>query len=81
MIRIVLVGWADDDWRVFRQAQWMGQVRETPEAASKPRLFFDIDEAAYAQARGEFERSTARLGRAEAIACLVGLGATEVRRD
>ena len=42
MIRIVLVGWAENDWRAFRQPQWMAQVRETAEAASLPRLHFDI---------------------------------------
>ena len=76
MIRIVLVGWADDDWRAYRQPQWMAQVRESPEAASLPRLHFDIDADAYKTALAGWDGSS----RVAAVGVLAGLGAVEVRR-
>lgn len=76
MIRIVLAGWADDDWRVYRQPQWMAQVRESPAAANLPRLHFDIEEAAYQAALATWDGSS----RATAVGLLHGLGGVEVRR-
>ena len=76
MIRIVLAGWADDDWRAYRQPQWMAQVRVAPEVASLPRLHFDIEEAAYTTALAGWDGSS----RAAAVEVVAGLGAVEVRR-
>ncbi len=47
MIRAVLVGWKDGDWRLFRQPQWMAEVRRAPEASTRPRRHFDIEEDAF----------------------------------
>lgn len=76
MIRIVLAGWADNNWRVYRQPQWMAQVRDAPEAASLRRLHFDIEEDAYETALAGWDGSS----RAAAVGVLCGLGAVEVRR-
>jgi len=76
MIRIVLAGWADDDWRVYRQPQWMAQVRDSPEAAILPRVHFDIDENAYKTAIAQWEGTS----REAALGVLTELGAEEVRR-
>ncbi len=76
MIRIVLAGWADVDWRIYRQAQWMARVREAPEASTLPRLHFDIAEDAYKAALAGWDGSS----RAAAVGLLRGLGAVEIRR-
>jgi hypothetical protein len=76
VIRIVLAGWADDEWRPYRQPQWMAQVRQSPESARLPRLHFDIDEDAYTSALAEWDGSS----REAAVALLLQFGAVEVRR-
>ena len=50
MIRAVLVGWSNTDWRLYRQSQWMAEVRRTPEASALPRRHFDIEESAFSEA-------------------------------
>ena len=77
MIRIVLVGWAENDWRTFRQPQWMAQVRSTPEAAQLPRLHFDIDEDRYGAALIAWDGSS----REAAIDILCRFGANEIIRS
>ncbi len=76
MIRIVLAGWSDGDWRVYRQPQWMAQVRLAPEAATLPRVNFDIDEAEYVAALAGWDGSS----RGSALDLLERHGAREVRR-
>ena len=80
MIRIVFVGWKDNDWRLYRQPQWMAQVRETPEAATDERLHFDIDENAFKAALAEWNQAGGRSSRESAIEAIRRHGAVEVRR-
>ncbi len=47
MIRTVLVGWSVNDWKLYRQPQWMAEVRRSPEATRLPRHHFDVPEAAF----------------------------------
>ncbi len=76
MIGIVLAGWADHDWRLYRQPQWMAQVREAPEATQLPRVHFDIAEDAYKGALAEWDSTS----RDAAIEALTRRGAVQVRR-
>ena len=76
MIRVVLAGWADDDWRPYRQPQWMAQVRQSPEAARLPRVHFDIAEAAYEAALAAWDGTR----RESAVAALTSRGAMEILR-
>lgn len=80
MIRIVLAGARDDDWRFYRQPQWMAQVREAPEAATWPRLHFDIAEDAYKLALEDWTSAESPRNREAALAVLERRGAVEVRR-
>jgi hypothetical protein len=80
MIRIVLVGWAIDDWRLYRQPQWMAQVRDDPQVASYPRLHFDLAEETYQRLLNEWATSQAKSSREAAEALLTERGAVEVRR-
>jgi hypothetical protein len=80
MIRVVLVGWREGDWRIYRQPQWIGQVRRQPEAAVRPRLHFDIDEDAYKTCLDEWAHAGAGTSRQSALDCLARHGAIEVRR-
>lgn len=80
MIRAVLVGWAEDDWRIYRQTQWINQVRQRPEAASRPRHHFDVDEEAYKACLDEWTRAGAGSSRRTALDCLARHGAVEVLR-
>ncbi|MDB5351344.1 MAG: hypothetical protein JWN86_2591 [Planctomycetota bacterium] len=80
MIRVVLVGWQDEDWRLFRQAQWMAQIRETPAVASRPRIHFDIEEDAYKTAIRDWDTFGSRASRQAALEALGRHGAVEVRR-
>src|SRR4051812_10100165 len=79
MIRVVLVGWAEDDWRIYRQPQWIGQVRRSPEAATRPRHHFDVDEDAYKSCLTEWTRAGAGSSLPAARDCLARHGAVEVR--
>jgi hypothetical protein len=79
MIRAVLVGWAVDDWRLYRQPQWMAEVRRSPESAQLPRHHFDIEDDAF---RVALERWAAQ-GASDlqaATELLAALGAVEVVR-
>ena len=76
MIRIALVGWAENDWRTYRQSQWMAQVRNSPEAAGLPRLHFDIEDEQYKSAIAQWDGSS----RESALAILAGHEAVEIQR-
>lgn len=76
MIRIVLVGWAENDWRTYRQPQWMAQVRNSPEAATLPRFHFDIEEDAYQAVLSDWDGS----GHEPARNVLANRGAIEIQR-
>jgi hypothetical protein len=80
MIRVVLVGWEQGDWRTYRQPQWIGEVRRDPAASGRPRLHFDIDEDAYKACLAEWGRSGAGASREAALAALARHGAAEVAR-
>ncbi|HEX8201116.1 MAG TPA: hypothetical protein VF590_11555 [Isosphaeraceae bacterium] len=79
MLRVVLVGWAEDDWRIYRQLQWIGQVRRRPDAATRPRRHFDIAEEAYQACRDEWTQGAAGASAGAALDCLARHGAVEVR--
>ena len=79
MIRVVLVGWSPRDWRIYRQPQWIGQVRRQPEASSLPRRHFDMDEEAYLAALRDWDASGAGADLDSALEHLGRLGAIEVR--
>jgi hypothetical protein len=79
MIRVVLVGWGEDDWRIYRQTQWIGQVRRQPEATARPRRHFDIDEASYTACLDEWAHDGAGTSQQSALECLSRHGAVEVR--
>jgi DTW domain-containing protein YfiP len=81
MIRIVLAGLADDHWRTYRQTQWMGEVRDSPDLAMRPRLHFDLDETSYRNVLRDWESSGAFASRDAALALLLQAGAVEVRRS
>ncbi len=81
MIRIVLAGLSDDNWRIFRQTQWMGEVRKSPELATCPRLHFDIDEPAYEDLVRDWVAIGAGASRQAAVARLLAALAVEVRRS
>ena len=78
MVRAVLVGWADNDWRLYRQPQWMAEVRRSPEASSLPRRHFDVEETAFRQAVEAWEVERAGSTLSNSIALLERLGATEI---
>ena len=59
MIRAVLVGRAEGDWRLYRQPQWMAEVRRSPDATRLPRKHYDIDEPAFATIVETWEREGA----------------------
>ena len=80
MIRVVLAGWKEDDWRIYRQSQWMGEVRRDPSAASLPRHQFDIGEDAYSTALADWERARAGASRETARDYLARFGAVEILR-
>jgi hypothetical protein len=79
LIRVVLVGWAEDDWRLYRQPQWIGQIRRQPEASARPRRHFDVDEDSYKACLDEWTPAGAGSSRQSALDCLARHGAVEVR--
>jgi hypothetical protein len=78
MIRVVLVGWSENDWRLYRQPQWMAEARRTPEAASLPRRHFDLEDSAFSQAIEAWDRHGAGLNLEAARGRLTRLGASGV---
>ena len=79
-MRIVLVGWAEDDWRIYRQAQWMGEVRSDPEAATRPKRHFDIEEDAFRDVLGRWGPERLGADSQAADSALAAAGAAEVKR-
>jgi len=77
VIRAVLVGPPGGPWRLFRQPQWMAEVRRDPAAAGLPRHHFDIEESAFGEALETLRRSDAGL---DPFAVLDRLGAVAVVR-
>lgn len=77
-MRVVLVGWADGDWRLYRQSRWIGRVRERPEASAWPRWHFEIDEEEFRACLGRWDASGARNDREAALDLLRQCGASEV---
>jgi len=80
-MRIVLVGWAEGDWRTYRQPQWMGEVRADPSATARPRRHFDLDESGYAACLADWKGGTAGTSLQAALATLARHGAVEVVRE
>ena len=80
MIRAVLVGPFDGGWRLYRQQQWMAEVRRDPTAADRPRHYFDVEETAYTQALDALGHSEADPPDLDPFAILERLGAIAVAR-
>jgi hypothetical protein len=77
-VRIVLAAEHGDDWRTYRQPQWIGLVRGRPDAAGWPRHHFDVDETAYLALLERWNRD--RLGGSldSALAALRQAGVAEI---
>ncbi len=80
-MRMVLVGWSQGDWRIYRQPQWIGEVRRDPAAVALPRRHFDVDEPAYLACLEEWKQGTAAASLPQALATLARHGAVEVVRE
>ncbi len=78
MIRVVLVGWSEGDWRISRQEQWMAEVRLDPASTTLPRAHFDIDEDAYRRLLDSWDAEGPGRSRPVAIGALANSGAIEV---
>ena len=78
MIRAVLVGRADCDWRLYRQAQWMAEVRRSPEVTTLPRKHFDIPDDLFTPALDGWGREGAGASLSAATQHLGRHGAVEV---
>ncbi len=73
MIRAVLVGPHEGTWRLYRQPQWMAEVRRDPSATARPRRIFDIEDDAFPLALEALAAPDA-----DGPAILEGLGAVAV---
>jgi hypothetical protein len=80
MIRAVLVGWSDDDWRLYRQPQWMAEVRRSPEASALPRRHFDIEDGDYSRVLAAWAPGSTGSSLADALEVLGRFGAVEIAR-
>lgn len=78
MIRVVLVGRSESDWRISRQEQWMAEVRRNPASTSHPRSHFDIAEESYRRLVDSWVVEGAALSRSAAVEALFRAGAVEV---
>ncbi|RLT12199.1 MAG: hypothetical protein DWI24_06240 [Planctomycetota bacterium] len=47
MIRALLVRNSTGDWRLYRQSQWMSEIRRNLEAAGCLKVHFDIEEPGF----------------------------------
>jgi hypothetical protein len=81
MIRVVLVGYSETQWKLFRQPQWMAEVRRDPQASTLPKRYFDIEEAAYKQALDGWNNQNAGSHCVTAVEFLTKLGAIEIVRS
>jgi hypothetical protein len=78
MIRVVLVGRSDTDWRLYRQPQWMAEVRRSPDAALLPRRHYDIEDSAMEEALAIWDRVGSGSSLEAASGLLTRLGASEI---
>ena len=78
MIRAVLVGYSATEWKLFRQPQWMAEVRRNPGSATFPKRYFDIEESGLRKAGEDWENQGSSIE--SALALLTSLGAVEVVR-
>ena len=78
MIRVVLVEWSGKDWRIFRQEQWMAEVRRNPSAAGLTRIHFDVDEDSYRGVCETWDRGAHGSSRQSAVDRLLQSGAVEI---
>jgi hypothetical protein len=78
MIRVALVEWSEKDWRIFRQEQWMAEVRRNPSASGLTRIHFDIDESSYRTVLETWAREAHGSSRQSAVDRLVQSGAVEI---
>jgi len=81
MVRVVLVGWSDGDWKLYRQPQWMAEVRRDPTASTLPRRHFDLEESAFQQALKAWDREGAGSSLQLALEFLGRLGGVEALRS
>ncbi len=80
MIRVVLVGRADGRWQLYRQPQWMAEVRRDPTAAGLPRRHFDVPEDAHPLVLKAWDEVGAGANLEPALGLLEHHGAVEVHR-
>ena len=80
MIRVVLVGRPNGLWQLYRQPQWMAEVRRDPTAAGLPRRHFDVPEAAYPLVLKAWDETGAGAGLEAALGLLGRHRAVEVRQ-
>ncbi len=81
MTRAVLVGYSSTHWKLYRQPQWMAEVRRDPQAAMLPKRYFDLEEEAYRQAHDRWQDAGAGASLGAALELLGELGATEMTRS
>jgi hypothetical protein len=79
MTRAVLVGYSTTDWKLYRQPQWMAEVRRNPEGALLPKRYFDLEETAYRQALDRWAEAGSSLE--AAVGLLAQVGAIEITRS
>jgi len=78
MIRAVLVGWTTENWRLYRQPQWMAEVRRNPEVTSLPRHHFDIGDDDFDFVLDAWTRKGAGTSLEAARTLLTRFGAVEI---
>jgi hypothetical protein len=78
MIRVLLAGWSEGDWRSYRQEQWMAEVRRDPGASGLPRVYFDIPEGDYRAVVRRWRAEGRAFDRAAAIDAMKQAGGVEV---
>lgn len=78
MIRIVLAETDAGHWKTYRQPQWIGQVRDRPEAAGWVKVHYDIEEEAYKGVLARWLAEELGRDRVAAEGALVVAGATVV---
>jgi hypothetical protein len=78
MVRVALVEWSEKDWRIFRQEQWMAEVRRDPSASGLARINFDLDANAYSELVETWTRGAHGSSRRSAVERLLRSGAVEV---
>ncbi len=80
MIRAVLVGYSTTEWKLFRQPQWMAEVRRNPQDAGLPKRYFDIEETSYREVLDRWKADGVGSDLDLALKLLSQFGVSEVTR-